>query len=84
MGAPCGAVLSIVGVASPSFKVSCIPVIKCLTLPVLKRLDQDPREDPEEDNAVANGGAGDDEGRGQTGEVEALEWCRSLRRDKLK
>lgn len=84
MGAPCGVELSIVGVASPSFKVSCTPDMKCLILPVLKRLDHEPREDPEEDSAAARGGAGEDAGRGQPGEVEALEWWRSLRRDKLK
>lgn len=53
MEASCCVEFSTVGVASPSFKVSCIPDMKCLILPVLKRLDQGPREDPEEDNDAA-------------------------------
>lgn len=72
MEASSGVEFSTVGVASPSFKVSCIPDMKCLILPVLKRLDQDPREELEEDDVAARGGAGD-EGRGQTGGVDALE-----------
>ena len=61
--------VSPVGVDSPSFNVSCMPDMNCRTLPVLKRLDQDARDELEVDRtAPANESMGDGGGRGTVGE----------------
>lgn len=58
------------GVASPSLKVSCTPVMNCFILPAWKRLDQEPREEVDEDKEGADGGkTGEGENRDQVGET---------------
>lgn len=58
-----------VGVASPSF-ISCTPLMSCRIVPVLNRLDQDPREEEDDDiDGAAFKMLGEAEGRrGHTGD----------------
>lgn len=59
------------GVARPSFKLSWTPDMNCRMLPVVKRLDHDPRDEFEEEREGPDGGGavGEDGRRGHAGET---------------
>ena len=84
MGAPGVVKISPTGV-SPSLNVSWTPDMNCRTLPVLNRLDQDPRDELEDDRvALAKGPMGDDGTRCVFGDVAGMGRLPSPRRDGLK